>query len=336
MTADWEQKLLRMEQGDYEAQDFMREIREMVSELVENYEAVKGAETLMNPHKKVGACPCCQADVLERQKGWFCSNKECRFVLWKDNAFFKSIGKQLTASMVEKLLSDGRIRMKGCKSKKSGKDYNATLVLSTEDKRKSQFQPGIRNKTPERERRKRAMTPEKKEGLYLVDNEAYLHLKETADQGGFSYETFDKTTGQAGYKGLITYGDMLDSPIRSPLACARVLAIEEIGYDGHVVAEVALRTLEQLKDARRAYRLEHEDDPKDRSIRFITSKYDELFRIPDGGKVKIDYPDRSFVALANISTTTTRGSAEKFFISVSLPRYWSAATARSALNRREC
>ena len=74
----------------------------MVSELVENYEAVKGAETLMNPHKKVGACPCCQADVLERQKGWFCSNKECRFVLWKDNAFFKSIGKQLTASMVEK------------------------------------------------------------------------------------------------------------------------------------------------------------------------------------------------------------------------------------------
>ena len=92
------------------------------------------------------------------------------------------------------------------------------------------------------------MTPEKKEGLYLVDNEAYLHLKETADQGGFSYETFDKTTGQAGYKGLITYGDMLDSPIRSPLACARVLAIEEIGYDGHVVAEVALRTLEQLKD----------------------------------------------------------------------------------------
>ena len=70
------------------------------------------------------------------------------------------------------------------------------------------------------------------------------------------------------------------------------------------------------------------------AIRFITSKYDELFRIPDGGKVKIDYPDRALSPLANISTTTTRGSAEKFFISVSLPRYWSAATARSALNRK--
>ena len=93
----------------------------------------------MNTHKRVGTCPCCQADVLERQKGWFCSNKECRFVLWKDNAFFKSIGKQLTPGMVEKLLSDGRIRLKGCKSKKSGKDYNATLVLSTETNGKPNF-----------------------------------------------------------------------------------------------------------------------------------------------------------------------------------------------------
>lgn len=119
MTAYWEQKLLRMERGDYESWDFMREITDMISGLVQNYEAVKGAETLMSDHKRVGACPCCQADVLEKQKGWFCSNKECCFVLWKDNAFFKSIGKHLSSGMVEKLLSDGRIRLKDCKSQKS-------------------------------------------------------------------------------------------------------------------------------------------------------------------------------------------------------------------------
>lgn len=34
MTADWEQKLLRMEHGDYEARDFMREITDMISRLV--------------------------------------------------------------------------------------------------------------------------------------------------------------------------------------------------------------------------------------------------------------------------------------------------------------
>ena len=139
MTADWEQKLLRMEHGDYEARDFMREITDMVSGLVQNYEAVKGAKTLMSDHKRVGVCPCCQADVLEKQKGWFCSNKECRFVLWKDNAFFKSIGKHLSSGMVEKLLSDGRIRLKDCKSQKSGKNYNATLLLSTEENGRANF-----------------------------------------------------------------------------------------------------------------------------------------------------------------------------------------------------
>lgn len=139
MTADWEQKLLRMEHGDYESRDFMREITDMISGLVQNYEAVKGAETLMSDHKRVGACPCCQADVLEKQKGWFCSNKECRFVLWKDNAFFKSIGKHLSSGMVEKLLSDGQIRLKDCKSQKSGKNYNATLLLSTEENGRANF-----------------------------------------------------------------------------------------------------------------------------------------------------------------------------------------------------
>ena len=139
MTADWEQKLLRMEHGDYESRDFMREITDMISGLVQNYEAVKGSETLMSDYKRVGACPCCQADVLEKQKGWFCSNKECRFVLWKDNAFFKSIGKHLSFSMVEKLLSDGRIRLKDCRSQKSGKNYNATLLLSTEENGRANF-----------------------------------------------------------------------------------------------------------------------------------------------------------------------------------------------------
>lgn len=140
------------------------------------------------------------------------------------------------------------------------------------------------------------MNSEKTEALYLVDNESYLHLKETAMQTGFAYETFDKTTGTVQYTGLITYEDMLENSIRNPLACARVMAIQEIGFKGEVVSGVALRTLDQIKDARRSYRKAHREDTHDHSIRFITSNYDELFRIPNGGKVKIDYPDRSFVA----------------------------------------
>ena len=50
---------------------------------------------------------------MEREKGWFCENRECRFVLWKDNAFFKRLGKRLDAHVADKLLRDGRVRSEG-------------------------------------------------------------------------------------------------------------------------------------------------------------------------------------------------------------------------------
>ena len=47
------------------------------------------------------------------------------FVLWKDNAFFKRLDKQLTGQLVDKLLRGGRARLKDCKSQRTGKTYNA-------------------------------------------------------------------------------------------------------------------------------------------------------------------------------------------------------------------
>ena len=37
-------------------------------------------------------------------------------------------------------------------------------------------------------------------------------------------------------------------------------------------------------------------DGKEHSIRFINSSYDTLFRIPDGGTVEVQFPDRRFTA----------------------------------------
>ena len=139
LTADWEQKLVLIERGEYDPSAFMQEIEDMISTLVKTYEVVKGADVLMNGKKVMGACPHCGAEVMERQKGWFCSNKECRFVLWKDNRYFTKIGKHLTGQMAEKLLRDGRIRLKDCKSQKTGKTYNADLLLSTGDDGRAVF-----------------------------------------------------------------------------------------------------------------------------------------------------------------------------------------------------
>ena len=137
MTADWETKLLQIERGEMEPETFMTEIKEMISSLVTTAEARKGANALMK-NKIIGVCPNCGANVVEREKGWFCENRECRFVLWKDNAFFKRLGKRLDSHAADKLLRDGRVRLKDCKSAK-GKTYNATVLLSCEADGRSKF-----------------------------------------------------------------------------------------------------------------------------------------------------------------------------------------------------
>jgi DNA topoisomerase-3 len=137
MTADWETKLLRVERGEMEPKTFMTEINDMISSLVNTTEAVKGASALMK-NKVIGICPNCGKSVVEREKGYFCENRECRFVLWKDNAFFKRLGKRMDVHVADKLLLDGRVRLKDCRSAK-GKTYNATVLLTTEADGRSKF-----------------------------------------------------------------------------------------------------------------------------------------------------------------------------------------------------
>ena len=146
MTADWEQKLLQIERGELDPETFMNEIEQMIASLVQTSEAVKGANLLMNYNGKiVGVCPHCGAEVAEREKGWFCSNRECRFVLWKDNAFFKRLGKHLTGQLVDKLLRDGRARLKDCKSQRTGKTYNAAVLMTAEADGRARFELEFEN-----------------------------------------------------------------------------------------------------------------------------------------------------------------------------------------------
>ena len=140
MTAEWEQKLLEVEKESYSADQFMDEIGSMVKELVDTYEIVQDAEVLMKPaYAPLGKCPHCGADVIEKSKGFFCENKDCKFALWKDNRFFDSLSKKLTKQVAEQLLSRGRAKLKKCRSVKTGKTYDTTVVLSVSDNGAPQF-----------------------------------------------------------------------------------------------------------------------------------------------------------------------------------------------------
>ena len=140
MTADWEEKLVKIEKCQYEAEDFINEINEMISELVRTYKVIDGAEVLMRPVQEViGKCPCCGQAVKERTKGFFCENKGCSFVLWKENRFFESLGKKLTKQVASSLLEKGKVALKNCKSAKTGNTYDTMVVMPVDAAGRAQF-----------------------------------------------------------------------------------------------------------------------------------------------------------------------------------------------------
>ena len=130
LTAEWEQQLRQIERGELEPEAFMRDIREMVKKLIDTSQPIKDAHVLFpDDRKHIGTCPRCGSTVLEGPKGFSCANRDCRFVLWKESRFFAAKRKELTAAMAAVLLKEGRVPVKGLYSEKTGKTYDATVVL---------------------------------------------------------------------------------------------------------------------------------------------------------------------------------------------------------------
>ena len=67
--------------------------------------------------------------AYEGRKNFYCSDRSCRFVLWKDDRFWTSRKKELTRKMAGDLLKKGRTSVKGMWSEKKGAAYDAVVVL---------------------------------------------------------------------------------------------------------------------------------------------------------------------------------------------------------------
>ena len=130
LTAEWEQRLGEVERRTLTPEDFMDGIAALVRNLVRDYQPVPGWEVLFPSEREtVGPCPRCGRAVTERKKGFFCDNRDCRFALWKDSKFFSAKKKSLTKSVAAALLKDGRARLTGCFSEKTGRTYDAAVIL---------------------------------------------------------------------------------------------------------------------------------------------------------------------------------------------------------------
>ena len=135
LTAEWESMLKQVEHGELSATSFMDQIADMSRTLVKEHTAPEKCFADLFPssretaHEAVGVCPRCGAPVYKGKKGFFCNNRECCFALWKDNRFFSSKKKSITKSVAAALLKEGRISMSGLYSEKTGKTYDAEVIL---------------------------------------------------------------------------------------------------------------------------------------------------------------------------------------------------------------
>jgi DNA topoisomerase-3 len=145
LTAEWEHKLKRMERGEVGSEAFMDGIADMTRTLVAESGAANPAYAEHagpvagnagpvagnggRGGESVGKCPRCGSDVSDGGKGYFCGNKDCTFVIWKDNKYFTAKKKKVTKEIAAALLNDGRVAVKGLYSEKKNKTYDATIVL---------------------------------------------------------------------------------------------------------------------------------------------------------------------------------------------------------------
>ena len=134
MTAQWEMQLNQIARGEADAGGFLQGIIRMLKELISRYSGVseKQKEQFSHGTKKesLGSCPRCGRPVYEGQKNFYCSDRKCQFALWKNDRFFESQGKKMDAGTVKKLLAKGKIHYKDLHSQKTGRTYEATVVMA--------------------------------------------------------------------------------------------------------------------------------------------------------------------------------------------------------------
>ena len=132
LTAEWETKLSAIAKGEADPEGFMVGIAEMTRSLISRYSQIsEDAQKLFQTERVViGKCPRCGEAVYEGKKNYYCGNRACQFVMWKNDRFFEERGKTFTPKIAAALLKDGKAKVKGLRSMKTGKTYDGTVLLA--------------------------------------------------------------------------------------------------------------------------------------------------------------------------------------------------------------
>ena len=132
LTAEWENRLTEIAKGNADADEFMAEIETQVRQLVKIYSCISADKQNLFQSERViiGKCPRCGENVYEGKKNFYCGSRGCQFVMWKNDRFFEQRKKAFTPKIAAALLKNGKAKVKGLYSEKTGKTYDATVLLA--------------------------------------------------------------------------------------------------------------------------------------------------------------------------------------------------------------
>ena len=132
LTAEWENALTQIAKGAADAEGFMQGIEEMARELVKKYPFLSDSKKDLFKEEKtvIGKCPRCGGNVYEGKKNYYCENRDCAFVMWKNDRFFEKRKTAFTSKIAAALLAGGKAKVKKLYSPKTGKTYDGSVVLA--------------------------------------------------------------------------------------------------------------------------------------------------------------------------------------------------------------
>ena len=125
MTGQWEQALARIEQGEYNAEDFHKSIEDYTGSIVQELLSLEDKFE----HSGIGIpCPKCGKGTMQFYKKVVkCDNPACDCHVFREKA-----GKELTNDQLKALLTDSKTGIiKGFKSKQ-GNSFDAVVTLNQE------------------------------------------------------------------------------------------------------------------------------------------------------------------------------------------------------------
>lgn len=136
MTAEWENQLLEMEKGEMSPDKFMTGIQNMITMMLNACDTISDEEKQrFQTRESIGTCPICGSLVYEGKKNFYCSNRDCQFVLWKENRYLEKMQKVIDKRMAAELLKNGRVTVKDLYSVKKNMYFEADLLIDVSGER---------------------------------------------------------------------------------------------------------------------------------------------------------------------------------------------------------